>query len=69
MHNSCGEFQFQPDLTTDCGFACPIMSEKQMYNVVDTLAPSFLIVSSSFLLVYIFSHDEAHFVIMSHVAT
>ena len=49
MHKSMDEFRFQSDLTTDCGVNCPIVSEKSMYNVVNTLAPSFFIGSSSFL--------------------
>ena len=33
----------------DYGVSCPRVSEKAMYNVVNTLAPLFLIESSSFL--------------------
>ena len=44
MHESLDEFKFRPDITTN-----PRVSEKLMYNVVNTLAPSFLIGSSSFL--------------------
>ena len=43
MYESLYEFKFQPDTTTDSG-----ASEKLMYNVVNTLVPSFLIGSSSF---------------------
>ena len=43
------DFEFQRDPTTDYGVTCPLASEKAMYNVVNTLAPSFLIGSSSFL--------------------
>ena len=49
MHQSLDEFKFQPDTTTDSRVICPCVSEKLMYNVVNTLAPSFLIGSSSFL--------------------
>ena len=49
MHKSWDEFEFQPDPTTNSGVTCPLASEKSMYNVVNTLAPSFLIGSSSFL--------------------
>ena len=49
MHESLDEFKFRPDTTTNSRVICPCMSEKLMYNVVNTLAPSFLIGSSSFL--------------------
>ena len=49
MHESSDEFQFRLDTTTDSRVTCPWASEKLMYNVVITLAPSFLIVSSLFL--------------------
>ena len=49
MHESMDEFQFRPDTTTDSGVICPWASENSMYNVVNTLAPSFLIGSSLFL--------------------
>ena len=49
MHESLDEFQFQLDTTTDSRVICPWASEKSMYNVVNTLAPSFLIGSSLFL--------------------
>ena len=42
MHKSWDGFEFQPDPTTD-RVNCPFASEKFMYNVVNTLAPSFLI--------------------------
>ena len=48
MHESLDEFQFRLDTTTDSRVTCPWASEKSMYNVVITLAPSFLIVSSLF---------------------
>ena len=49
MHKSLDEFKFQPDTTTDSRVICPWASEKSMYIVVNTLAPSFLIGSSLFL--------------------
>ena len=49
MHESLDEFKFQPDSTTNSRVIYPCLSEKLMYNVVNTLAPSFLIGSSSFL--------------------
>ena len=49
MHESFDEFKFRPDTTTNSRVICPCVSEKLMYNVVNTLAPSFFIGSSSFL--------------------
>ena len=49
MHESLDEFIFQPLTTTKSRVIRPCASEKLMYNVVNTLAPSFLIGSSSFL--------------------
>ena len=49
MHESLDEFKFRPGTTTNTRDICPCMSEKLMYNVVNTLAPLFLIGSSSFL--------------------
>ena len=49
MHESLDEFKFRPDSTTNTRVICPCMSEKMMYNVVNTLGPLFLIGSSSFL--------------------
>ena len=49
MHESLDEYKFQPDTTTDSGVICPFASEKLRYNVVNTLAPLFLIGSSSYL--------------------
>ena len=49
MHENLDEFEFPPDTTTNTRVICPCMSEKLMYNVVNTLAPLFLIRSSSFL--------------------
>ena len=48
MHESLDEFQFRLDTTTDSRVICPWASEKSMYNVVNTLAPAFLIGSSLF---------------------
>ena len=47
MHESLDEFQFRLD-TTESRVICPWASEKWMYNVVNTLAPSILIGSSLF---------------------
>ena len=49
MHESLDEFKFWPDTTTDSIVICPCSSEKLTYNVVNTLAPLFLIRSSSYL--------------------
>ena len=49
MHESLDEFEFWPDTTTDSRVVCPCASEKLMYNVVNTLAPLFLIGSSLYL--------------------
>ena len=49
MHESLGEFKFRPDTTTNTRVICPCTSEKLMYNVVNTLAPLYLIGFSSFL--------------------
>ena len=48
MHESFDEIKYRPDTTTNSRVICPCMSEKLMYNVVNTLAPTFLIGSSSF---------------------
>ena len=48
MHESLDEFKFRPDTTTNSRVICPCASEKLMYNVVNTLAPTFSIGSSSF---------------------
>ena len=64
MHESLNEFQFWLDTTTDSRVICPWVSEKSMYNVVNTLAPSFLIGSSLFLQVRrttIISHTSSNF--------
>ena len=49
MHKSFDEFKFRPDTDTNTRVICPCASEKLLYNVVSTLAPSFLIGSSSYL--------------------
>ena len=49
MRESLDEFKFRPDATTNTRVFCPCTSEKVMFNVVNTLAPLFLIGSSSFL--------------------
>ena len=49
MHESLDEFIFRPDTAANPRVICPFASEKLMYNVVNTLAPLFLIRSSSFL--------------------
>ena len=43
MHKNLDEFEFQPDPVTDYEVTCPSASEKSMYNVVNILAPPFLI--------------------------
>ena len=48
MHKRLNEFKFRPDTTTNSRVICPFVSKKLMYNVVNTLAPTFLIGSSSF---------------------
>ena len=49
MHESLDEFKFWPDTTTNTRVIGPCASEILMYNVVTTIAPSFLIGSSSYL--------------------
>ena len=49
MHESLNEFKLRPETTTNSKVICPCASGKLLYNVVNTLAPSFLIGSSSFL--------------------
>ena len=56
MHKISDELEFQPDQTTDYGVSCPSASKKfpidlQWGNGVSMLACSFLIESSSKLLV------------------
>ena len=43
------EIEFKKDLTTAYGIICPWASKRTRYNIVATLAPFFLIGSSSFL--------------------
>ena len=48
MHESFDEFKFRPGATNNSSVICPCASEKLIYNVVNTLAPQFLIGSSSY---------------------
>ena len=48
MHESLDEFEFRPDTITNSRVICPCAPENLMYNVVNTLAPLFLIGSSSY---------------------
>ena len=48
MHESLDELKFRPDTTTNSRVICPCASEKLMYTVVNTLAPTFEIGYSSF---------------------
>ena len=47
IYKTLNEFEFLPDSTTDFGVICP-WAQKSTYYLVATLAPSFLIGSSSF---------------------
>ena len=49
MHESLDEYKFRPDTDTNTRVICPCASEKLLYSVVTTLAPSLLIGSSSYL--------------------
>ena len=49
MHESLDKFKFRPDTTTNYRVICLCASEKLLYNVMNTIAPSFLVRSSSFL--------------------
>ena len=49
MHESLDEFKFRPDTDTNTRVICPCASKKLLYNVVSTLAPSFLIGYSEYL--------------------
>ena len=49
MHASLDDLKFRPDTDTNTRVICPCASEKLLYDVVTTLAPSFLIGSSSYL--------------------
>ena len=46
MHKSLDELEFRQDPTTYYGVSCLWVSEKSMYNVVNTLALSVFIESS-----------------------
>ena len=41
MQENLNVFETQPGSTTDYGVTCPKLSEKSMYNAVNTLALSF----------------------------
>ena len=49
MHESLDKFKFRPDTDTNTRVICPCASEKLLYNVVSSLAPSILIGYSSYL--------------------
>ena len=49
MHESLDEFKFRPDIDTITRVISPCASENLLYYVVTTLAPSLLIISSSYL--------------------
>ena len=49
MYERLDEFKFRPDTSTNTRVICPCASEILMYNIVTTLAPSFLIGSSAYL--------------------
>ena len=49
MHERLDEFKFRPDTDTNTRVICPCASEKLLYNIVFTQAPSFLIGSYSYL--------------------
>ena len=49
MHGSLDELKFRPDTTANFRVICPCVYEKLMFSVVSTLAPLFLIGSSSYL--------------------
>ena len=56
--------KIRPDTDINTRVICPCVSEKLLYNVVTTLAPSFLIGSSSYLQVtrtYITSRTSSKF--------
>ena len=42
-YNISDEFEFRPDLTSDCGVICPLVFEKSIFCLAATLAPSILI--------------------------
>ena len=43
MHERLDEFKFRQDPITDYRISCPCASGNSMYNVVNTLATSFLL--------------------------
>ena len=47
MHENLDEFKFQPDTDTYTRVICPCASEKLLYNVVSTLAPSLQVTGTS----------------------
>ena len=49
MHKSLDEFKFRPDTNINSRVICPCAFEKLMYNDANTLAPLFLIGSSSYI--------------------
>ena len=49
MQERLDEFKFRPDTDTNTRVIYPCASEKLLYNVVSTLAPSFLIGYYSYL--------------------
>ena len=49
MHKNFDEVKFRSDTNTNSRDICACTSAKLMYNVVNTLAPTFLIVSYLFL--------------------
>ena len=49
MYESLDKFKFRPDIDTNTRVICPCASEKLLYNVVSSLAPSILIGYSSYL--------------------
>ena len=48
-YKNLDEFELWQDSITGAGVSCPLASEKSINSVVNTLAPSFLIGSSTFL--------------------
>ena len=49
LHKSLDQFEFKQDPTTGFGVSCHWASDKSRYKVVNTLDPSFLIKSFSFV--------------------
>ena len=48
-YKSLDEFEFRQNFAADFGVSFPLASDKTTYNLVSTLAPSFLIGSTSYL--------------------